>query len=246
MQYGMSAEQRRIKWAARSLWRRLRIHTWRWKKKMATKKAQREQSVGWRSVLTEPEWTGASELLPHSHRRCGRAARVMQAPAEANSHFPASKKPAALQCLKSWQPRLSLCSATWPRIHCGGAASTDCRGIAFCSVSAFKCKSEHRGHRCLWRQLSGRTRVFDAMFTTSTITEAGWLGSTKAPPTPFSFLFHSPRLNSFHFPGSYLALSNLLTSLVITTRALYPADPLLSIKPRTDLSPISTNWRTRP
>lgn len=67
------------------------------------------------------------------------------------------------------------------------------------------------------------------------------------PPFPYLFIsFHSPHLNSFHFPGSYLALSNLLTSLVITTRALYPADPLFSIKPKMDLFPISTNWRTRP
>lgn len=218
--------------------------------KKTNKKSTERTKCGLGSALTEPEWTGTSELLPHSHRRSGRAARVMQAPTEANSHFPASKKPAALQCLKSWQPRLSLCSATWPRIHCGGAASTDCRGIAFCSVSAFKCKSEHRGHRCLRRQLSGRMRVFDAMFTTSTITEEGWLGLTKRLFSlillTFTLSFYSPSLNSFHFPGSYLALSNLLTSLVITTRALYPADPLFSITPRTDLSPISTNWRTQP
>lgn len=67
--------------------------------------------------------------FPPLHCRSGRGARVMQAQAEANSHFPASKSRqlCGVSCPGSRGfPSALQVNTTWPRIHCGGAASTDC------------------------------------------------------------------------------------------------------------------------
>lgn len=140
MQYGMSAEQHRIKWAACPLW---------WDCTACTSTHKRENKA-WARVCADKSWVdGCVWTFTPLHRQSGRGARVMQAQAEANSHFPASKKPAALKCLKSWQPRLSLCSAGEHNLTQNplrGSCQRRLPGIAFCSVSAFMWKSEHCGH----------------------------------------------------------------------------------------------------
>lgn len=89
---------------------------------------KRRTKRGLWSVLTKAWVDRCVWTFTPLHRQSGRGARVMQAQAEANSHFPASKS----QQLRSvWCPgspgfpTAQLVNTTWPRIHCGGAVSVD-------------------------------------------------------------------------------------------------------------------------
>lgn len=85
----------------------------------------------WVLVCADKAWVDRCVwTFPPLHRRSGRGAWVMQAQAEANSHFPASKSQELCNvwCPGSWGfPTALPVNKTWPRIHCGGAASADCR-----------------------------------------------------------------------------------------------------------------------
>ena len=87
---------------------------------------QRENKA-WAWVCADGAWVDRCVWTsPPLHRRSGRGAWVMQAQAEANSHFLASK---SRQHCNVWSPGsrgFPFANTTWARIHCGGAASADC------------------------------------------------------------------------------------------------------------------------
>lgn len=200
--------------------------------------------MGWGSALTEPEWTGASELLPHSPSTEWASSAGDASSGRGKFSFPCIKKagsPAVFEVLAAeafpllrnltQNPLRGSCQRRLPgnRLLFSLCFHVQVRA-SWASLSAAPAEWVYEGFR---RHIHHKCNYCGRV-----------IGMDKRLLFPFPYLFtsfHSPRLNSFHFPGSHLALSTLLTSLVIATRALYPADPLFSIKPRPDLPPISTN-----
>lgn len=137
--------------------------------------------------------------FPPLHHWSGRGAWVMQAQAEANSHFLASKSRqlCSVWCPGSWGfPSALLVNTTWPRIHCGGATSTDCGDRLLFSLCF------HMEVRWLWAFVCSGSWVgvgfqCDPLYKYNY--SSGMIRLTKAFSFPFthSFLFSLLALISF-------------------------------------------------
>jgi len=88
-----------------------------------------ERKRGLRSALTKARVARCVWTCAHSTVGVGEEQGWCELGAEANSHFPAAKRrqPCSVSCLGiRGFPAALQASTTWPRIHCGGAASADC------------------------------------------------------------------------------------------------------------------------
>lgn len=158
-----------------------------------------------------------------------------------NSHFPASqsRQLCGVSCPGSRGfPSALLVNTTWPRIHCGGAAGTDCGDRLLFSLCF------HVEVRALWAFVCGGSWVgvgFQCDTHYSYNYSSGIIRLTKAflPILLLSACFTPfiPSVGVYSFRLNHPLLSSLW--------ALHPADPLFIIKYRLDRPPISTNWRTQ-
>lgn len=135
------------------------------------------------SVLTKPEWNDVSELFPHSILRVGEEhgwcklrqrqiliSLIQKAGSSVVFHVLATEAFPAL-----------LVNTTWPRIHCGGAVSTDCGNrLLFCLCFYVEV-------RALWAFVCG----------------SSWVGVGFQCDTRYKYNYSSRLKKAFSFPFSF-------------------------------------------